>query len=263
MTTSNDARSPGVFFSTLSRLGFLPFVRMGQGTLQVVLPEWSYDLAALFFFKLNWLIAVIASRFPAPYAAPDWPLDPGLQPARRPASETSLADLKALIGGRGVQLEDGDVWSLFDSLPAPTTNDMLGNWRGRVVLTGSWLDAAGTFLQSPLNGLGVEWGKRFFSPYKGDPFILILGNTVILPVPLWGNVSMPESNFRGKVGAAMTYDHQPWKDHFRVLDDGTASGRKRVLGNWMSREKNGGWFILEGLPEMDRAVADLMMRSPY
>ena len=56
MSTRNDAPTPGVFFSTLSRIGFLPYVRMGQGTLHVVLPEWGYDFLALFFFKLNLLI---------------------------------------------------------------------------------------------------------------------------------------------------------------------------------------------------------------
>ena len=84
----------------------------------------------------------------------------------------------------------------------------------------------------------------------------------MFPVPMWGSVSMPEIRFRGKTGAAMTYDHQPWKDHFRILDDGRTSGRRMLLGNWMSREKNGGWFTLEALPEMDAAVGHLLMRSP-
>lgn len=103
----------------------------------------------------------------------------------------------------------------------------------------------------------------FFSPYRGDPLIFICWGRLIFPVPAWGNVSMPEINLRGKSGATMTYDHQPWKDHFRSLDDGKASGRRMMLGNWISREKNGGWFTLEELPEMDKAVRDLLVKSPY
>ena len=50
---------------------------------------------------------------------------------------------------------------------------------------------------------------------------------------------------------------------FRVLDDGKASGRRMMLGNWIAREKNGGWFTLEELPEFDKAIGDLLVRSPY
>lgn len=264
MSQSNKTPSPPVFANTLARLGLLPWMRMKARTCQVVLPEWIYDLFVFVFFPLNWLIAAIASRFPCSYTARDWPLDPRLDPAKLPPPQTSLKELRELLRRRDdARLEDGDVWSLFDSLSAPSANDMIGNWRGKVVLTGSWLDIAGLFLEIPARALGCEWGKRFFSPYKGDPLILILGDRLIVPVPMWGNVSMPEISLRGKSGATMTYDHQPWKDHFRVLDDGKSSGRRMMLGNWISREKNGGWFTLEELPEMDKAVRDLFSRSPY
>lgn len=259
-----DRPRTAVFSKTLARLGLLPWVRMREGSCHVVLPEWLYDLCVLVFFPVNWLIAAVAGRLPSAYAANDWPLDPALEPSRLPAPKRSLKELRETIRRRDdTRLGDGDVWSLFDSLSAPSTNDMIGNWRGKVVLTGSWLDVAGFLLERPARRLGLEWGKRFFSPYKGDPLIFIAANSFIFPVPAWGNVSMPEIALRGKTGAAMTYDHQPWKDHFRVLDDGRASGRRMMLGNWISREKNGGWFTLEELPEMDKAVDDLLRRSPY
>ncbi len=255
--------SPGAFRRTAARLGFLPWWRASEGAVQVFLPEWLYDLAVLLFFPLNWLITALACRFPSRYAADDWLLDPALAPERLARPSRPLEELAAAVARRdSARLADADLWSLFDSLPAPSTGDMLGNWRGKVVRTGSLLDAAGRLLEAPLNALGVEWGKRFFTPYKGDPFILVLWDALVLPVPVWGNVSMPEIALRGKSGATMTYDHQPWKDHFRVLDDGKASGRRLVLGNWTAREKNGGWFTLEGLPDMDAAVPDLLVKPP-
>lgn len=258
-----DDTKDSTFSRTLGRLGFLPSVHGGARTTQIVLPEWLYDLAVWTFFPINWLIAAAACRFPCAYAAPDWPLDAQLAPGRLPAPKQSLVDLTAIIRRRDdTRLDDGDVWSLFDSLPAPSTNDMIGNWRGKVVVTGSWLDPA-VILERPLGARGLVWGKRFLTPYRGDPFILLIGDSVLLPVPIWGNVSLPETTLRGKTGATMTYDHQPWKDHFRVLDDGKASGRRMLLGNWISREKNGGWFTLEELPEMDRAAPELLRRSPY
>lgn len=255
--------SPPVLANTVRRLGLLPWLRLRDGVVQVMLPEWLYDLCAFVFFAPNWLIAALAARFPSRYAARDWPLDPELAPARRPLPAAGLQTARETIRARrSDRLDDDDVWSLFDSLDAPRANDMLGNWRGKVVYTGSWLDPAG-LLEIPAGWLGLTWGKRFFSPYKGDPLIFIAWDRVILPVPAWGNVSLPEINLRGKCGAAMTYDHQPWKDHFRVLDDGKTSGRRMMLGNWISREKNGGWFTLEELPGTNPAIADLLTRSPY
>ena len=140
---------------------------------------------------------------------------------------------------------------------------MIGNWREKLIFSSSWLDIGGYVLELPMGRLlGMEWGKRFLTPYKGDPLIFIARNA-LFPMPFWGNVSLPEIALRGKVGATMTYDHRPWKDHFRVLDDGKASGRRMMLGNWIAREKNGGWFTLEELPEVDKAIGDLLVRSPY
>lgn len=232
--------------------------------MQVIAPEWLYDLLVYFCWPVNWVIAAMASRFPSRYGADDWPLDPELAPAKRPRTALSQGEMREIIRRRDdTRLIDGDLWALFDLLPGPTANDLMGNWRGKVVRTGSWLDVAGTLLEEPLRAIGIQWGKRFFTPYRGDPFILLFGDSVVLPVPIWGNVSMPEIALRGKLGATMTYDHQPWKDHFRVLDDGKSSGRRMMLGNWMSREKNGGWFTLESLPEFDEQVQDLLVRSPY
>ena len=251
-----------VFCGTICRLGLLPWIRLGGGMAQIGLPEWIYDVTVWVMWVPNWLIAFVAGRFPCAYTAPDWPLDPRLAPEKLPAIGDPKSLQAAIRGRENARLKDAEVWKLYDSLPAPTVNDMMGNWRGKVVFSGSWLDWAG-LLEIVVGCLGIEWGKRFFTPYRGDPLILICWKSLIFPVPAWGNVSMPEIRLRGKSGATMTYDHQPWKDHFRILDDGKTSGRRMMLGNWFSREKNGGWFTLEELPETNAAIADLIVTSPY
>lgn len=164
MAPVNERPGPAVFSNTLARLGCLPWARVRDGVVQVVLPEWLYDLCVFVFYPANWLIAAIAGRSPGPYTAKDWPLDPELAPARLPVPKTSLGELRAAIRRRDdARLVDSEVWSLFDSLPAPSTNDMIGNWRGKVVFTGSWLDIAGFLLERPARWAGAEWGKRFFS----------------------------------------------------------------------------------------------------
>lgn len=239
-------------------------MRVRHGTCQVVLPEWSYDLLVFVFFPINWIIATLPSRFPSPYNIKDWPLDATLDPSKLPTPHVGLQELSEIIRRRdNTRLHDEEIWSLFDSLPAPKSNDLIGNWRGKVLFTGSWLDPAAYLLEIPLRLFGCDWGKRFFSAYRGDPLILLLWNKIVVPIPMWGNVSLPEIQLRGKSGAAMTYDHQPWKDHFRILDGGRVSGRRMLLGNWMSREKNGGWFTLEEMPKMDEAMRDLLVTSPY
>ena len=249
----------GLFSSTLRRFGFLPWARCRAGTCQVVLPEWLYDLLVLAFFPVNWLISLLPSRLPFPYNRGDWALDPELGPGKLPPAAPELA---ATIRARSNQrLADREIWALFDTLPAPTAGQLIGNWRGKVVFSGSWLDLPGYLLEIWLRLVGVEWGKRFFTPYRGDPLIFICWKKIVFPVPMWGSVSLPEISFRGKAGATMTYDHQPWKDHFRVLDDGAVSGRRMLLGNWMVREKMGGWFTLEEKPELDAGMRDLLRKE--
>src|SRR5687768_15020883 len=121
---------PGLFSSTVRRLGFLPWARIRAGTLQVILPEWLYDLFVLAFFPINWLITLLPSRLPFPYNRGDWPLDPELGPSKLPPPPPDLA---ATIRRRdNTRLADREVWALFDSLPGPSTSQVIGNWRGKV-----------------------------------------------------------------------------------------------------------------------------------
>lgn len=266
MVVSEPTRSgsPSLFSATIGRIGLLPRFYFGGSSLQVTFPEWFYDLCVLVFFLFNWVVATAAARFPRSYVRKDWPLDPNLGPRKLPPPRQSLDDLSAIIRRRdNTPLDDDSIWNLFDSLPPPATNEMFGTWRGKVLRSGSILTIPSVFGETPNRWIGCDWGKRFLTPYKGDPLIWIGWKKLIVPLPVWGNVSMPESSMRGEVGATMVYDHQPWQDHFRILDDGKISGRRMLLGMWMSREKNGGWFTLEEMPELDEGIRPIVVPSPY
>merc|ERR1712062_603287 len=93
---------------------------------------------------------------------------------------------------------------------------MFGHFRGRIVRSRSWLDYV-DYGMIILNTLGINWGKRYRSPYVGDPLVYNLWNRLVFPVPIWGNVSIPVTGYRKGSGVTMTYDCQPWQDHFRML----------------------------------------------
>jgi len=105
----------------------------------------------------------------------------------------------------------------------------------------------------PVRLLGLKWGKRYLTPYVGDPLCCTFLDRLHIPQPLWGNVGMHSISYRGRSFATMAYDHQPWHDYFAVLDDGAESGQLQLLGLWCHREKCGGWFTLTQLPDVDVA----------
>jgi len=219
-------------------------------------PEWFYKLVAFVFWPSNWLISAVSSRLPPPLAAwngPDWPLNPQLAPGQfGTMSAVQLEALKSKIRkGRRERVDERELMQLFDALPPAINTDMLCNWRGRVVHTGSLLDIVNNTI-ARLEWIGWRWGKRYRSPYIGDPLVLYIWNLIVIPLPVWGNVSLPMIAYREKVNATMVYDNQPWQDYFRVMDDGKESGKKMLLGIWSCHEKIGGWFTLEQHDRMDQ-----------
>ncbi len=49
--------------------------------------------------------------------------------------------------------------------------------------------------------VGFSWGKRYRSPYIGDPLVLGWRDTIHLPIIVWGNVQLNDIAYRGKVNA--------------------------------------------------------------
>jgi len=242
-----------LWFSTGGR------IVVNDGRVVVYAPDWFYKLMCLVFWPTNWIITFVTSRaLILKQNKPDWPLDPALTPAKlRAATPEQLATIKATLRLRTRdKFDENQLMQLFDSLPGPRAEDMLCNFRGKVVHTGSLLDVVDDTL-GRLDLLGLGWGKRYRSQFIGDPLVFNFWDRIFVPVPVWGNVGLPEIQYRGKVNATMVYDYQPWQDHFRVLSDGSDGGKRMILGLWASHEKIGGWFTLEALGICDRATAHM------
>jgi len=110
------------------------------------------------------------------------------------------------------------------------------------------LDVAEWLLIRPLKLLGFNWGKRYRTADKGDPLLIRWMDKVYFPLPAWGNVGMTDIRWRGVTTATMNYDHQAWKDYFKLLsnDDGTVV----LLGVWTHKHIAGGWFTLTLDPDV-------------
>lgn len=237
-------------------------MRLRDGHLILFHPRWLYDATVHFNFLTNWMTGAATFCLNAVplLQSPDWATDSGLSPkllAQSPEAlpVEKLTALKASVqepaNAFALPNKEHHVMQLFDSLPAATPDQLLGKaWRGRVIRTGRFLDIADAFLCTPVRLLGLRWGKRYITPYVGDPLCFTFLNRLHIPQPLWGNVGMHSVSYRGRPCATMAYDHQPWHDYFAVLDDGAESGRLQLLGLWCHREKCGGWFTLTQMPDV-------------
>lgn len=245
-----------LFFAALA--GGTSVVPQGNSN-QVCLPLWVYEWGAwIGKFALFWYATL------GPYACEKRldlvGADPSLSPealAKSPDAldESGLEELKARIMNYETKIateREEDVVQLFDTLEPAVSSTMVGHtFRGSIVITDSMLDV----LQYPikwLRSVNVGLGKRFFTPYYGDPLIVRLpNNEIIIPFPFLGNVGLHELEYRGKKQATMVYDNQPWMDQFRILDDGKDSGGEvTVLGVWNVRDVAGGWFVLTQIKDL-------------
>ncbi|MCX4091201.1 DUF4334 domain-containing protein [Nocardia sp. alder85J] len=163
------------------------------------------------------------------------------------------ARLRELLDGGSTPQQ---AWELFDSLPAvPVTHIVGSRWRGAELDTGHpW---AGVLV-------GSGWyGKQFDDADRVQPLLFAGPDKVVFPVDprraplgLAGRVplvtlrlaraALPllrpvlraraprarlrDLEFRGKVGAAMVYDHLPIIDMFRWVDDDTLLGVMDLRG---------------------------------
>jgi len=241
-------------------------VYFSKGKFFFYFPQWFYKLATFLFWPSNWLITVVSSRLPPPLSSwngPDWPLNPLIAPGRYVSlTIPQINALKERVRkGTREKFDEVELMQLFDALPPAVSSDMICNWRGRVIHTGSLLDVVNHTL-GQLERIGWSWGKRYRSTYVGDPLVLNIWNRIVVPLPVWGNVSLPMIEYRNKVNATMVYDNQPWQDYFRVLDDGSESGKKMLLGIWSCHEKIGGWFSLEQNDPLDRATRPFHQLNP-
>ncbi|GAB2518832.1 DUF4334 domain-containing protein [Microbulbifer agarilyticus] len=205
-------------------------------------PPVVYDLIQYLFFPVNYLLGLLC------YIQPQKSVwnDPGYEKLELKGTGIDPMDLKAaILNGKQSVFHEHDIVRLFDTLPTVSAeDDLIGRaWKGRVLRTNrSALDFAHWFIATPLRLLGFSWGKRYCTAKTGDPLFIRWLNLFYLPLPMWGNVGMMDVRWRGKSTATMVYDHQPWRDFFRLLSD--EDGNVVLLGVWTHKHIAGGWFTL-------------------
>jgi|JI9StandDraft_2_1071091.scaffolds.fasta_scaffold46380_2 hypothetical protein len=202
----------------------------------------TYDLMQFAFFPVN--MAINAMCYLQPKKA-EWN-EKGFEKQDVNGSGESLENLtRAILNHEDIAYTEEDLVRLYDSLPAvKASDDLIGRtWKGKILRTnGSVLDLAEWAIIRPLSLIGVSWGKRYRTADKGDPLLFNWQEKIFAPVPIWGNVGMTDIRWRGVPTATMNYDHQPWKDYFRLLSD--KSGNVVLLGIWTHKNISGGWFTL-------------------
>jgi hypothetical protein len=205
-------------------------------------PPITYDVSQLLLFPLNYAISGLCHLQPKKSV---WN-EPGFESKDLPSSGKPVEKVKAeILNKQDVAYNEGDLVRLYDSLPAVTAeSDLIGRaWQGKIIRTNaSVLDLAEWAVIRPLSKLGVKWGKRYRTSEKGDPLLMRWRDKVYFPIPIWGNVGMTDIKWRGTSTATMNYDHQPWKDYFKLLSDD--NGTVVLIGVWTHKHIAGGWFTL-------------------
>ena len=213
-------------------------------------PSVTYDLAQFMLFPLNYLISGLCHLQPEQSI---WN-EKGFQEKELLGSGSPLSEIKNnILDKRDIAYNEEDLVRLYDSLPTlRAQEDLTGrSWRGKILRTNaSVLDLAEWAIIRPLNKIGIEWGKRYRDQHKGDPLLMRWRERIYFPIPIWGNVGMTDIAWRGKLTATMNYDHQPWKDYFRLLSND--NGEVVLLGVWTHKHIAGGWFTLT----LDKDVSD-------
>ena len=216
-------------------------MKIQNGRTVLFYPATVYDLTQFVFFPVNMVISGLCHVQPSTSV---WNEDDRQQLPE--GSGRSLDEVKAdILAGRDIAYNEEDLVRLYDSLPTVSAReDLVGRtWQGRILRTnGSVLDLAEWAIIRPLRLLGVRWGKRYRTQHQGDPLLMRWLDRVYFPIPIWGNVGMTDIAWRGQSTATMNYDHQPWKDYFKLL--GEVDGRPVLLGVWTHKHIAGGWFIL-------------------
>lgn len=212
-------------------------------------PQGVYHFFAFSFWGLNYFLNNVC--YFQNNGLPEW--DCRFETEKLSMPQERLVQLKRQILAKElVTFKEEEVVALFDTLRPATREDLIGkSYRGHIVRSGCFLDVVDKHLVRPLMELGFSWGKRYRTQYIGDPLLCSWKDQVFFPLPIWGNVGMTSIQWRGQHQATMNYDHQPWQDFFRILDDNQESNGRVYLGVWTAREKTGGWFTLTLRPNIE------------
>jgi hypothetical protein len=105
---------------------------------------------------------------------------------------------------------------LFDSLPAVSSDFMIGDWQGGVFNTGH---------PGEKQLHVIKWvGKAFRGPEDVDPIISVDDAGKRYANPVMGSARLRQVEYRGVMTASMVYDKHAIIDHFRHLNESTVLG---------------------------------------
>jgi hypothetical protein len=115
------------------------------------------------------------------------------------------------------------VLAWYDSLPAVSVEEMLGDWDGGLVATGH----RGEGMLDKL-----RWaGKRFRGVDDVDPMICLDESGARVASDVMGDAVLRRVEYRGVVTATMVYDKHPIFDHFRRVADEVVVGVMDTKGD--------------------------------
>jgi len=114
--------------------------------------------------------------------------------------------------------------AFFDSLPEITNQEILGEWKGGYIKSGTIIDLS-------LRDYGIwGWiGKHYHSEDKVHALMHKFFG-LKFNIPVIGSARIREIRFRGKVSTGMIYNHLPIIDHFRRVDEKTLMGAMDLKG---------------------------------
>ncbi|KAJ5371867.1 hypothetical protein N7517_003873 [Penicillium concentricum] len=125
-------------------------------------------------------------------------------------STSTPQDQFVALVAKGGKLNEADIETIYNELPAVPIDFLRGEWKGGSFDTGH---------PGHAQLLTMKWlGKTFHSTEKVDPIVVSQdGNRVC--DESWGHAVLREIRFRGLVSTAMIYDNHPIIDHFRYVND--------------------------------------------
>jgi len=114
--------------------------------------------------------------------------------------------------------------SFFELLPEINNSEILGEWKGGYIKSGSIIDLT-------LSDFGFYgWIGKHFNSEDRVKALMHQFFGFKFNIPILGNARIREIRFRGKVSTGMIYNHLPIIDHFRRVDENTLMGAMDLKG---------------------------------
>ena len=139
-------------------------------------------------------------------------------------SFVTYKEIQKVLTGSSTKIRS-DLDEIYRHLDSITIPEMIGEWRGQCIKTGSKFDLILHKFRY------ISWhGKVFYDENRVNALIMnLVGNR--FPIPYFGSAIIRELKFREKVSVSMIYNYLPIIDHFRKINPSTLMGIMTLKGN--------------------------------